>query len=385
MDFEITPVVPATPREGLQGNQLQIRNEGTNLGDANVRVIDFISDPAELTVTRGWGENRHIITVRKIPPASCPNGPLWTERVASSSKRWASVVFGGAAGFCVAGGINPVSTRPAAMYSTDYGVTWNESPTAFPDTSGYGFVAGAFAFNSTSGVYLGALNAAQMARSTDGQNWSIVSPPAVAAAASTMEAGGGVFVYVRDGTTTQAYTSPDGLAWTARTLPASKTWATIGYGSNGTWIVTASDGSTARSVDGGATWTAGGALPVASDLNSLAYGNGVWVGTLSALETRLVYSTDDGLTWQYTAALQGSTTIWQRVRFVAGIFYLVNSGGVNCYKSSVGSSGWSAANSLVNMASFSIEWACDDVSPFHYVAVGNAGSATTVTNSGVCG
>lgn len=384
MAFEITPVVPATPREGLRGNRLQIRSEGVNLGDANVRVIDFISDPAELTVTRGWGENRHIITVRKIPPASCPNGPLWTERVASSSKRWTGVVFGATAGFCVAGGLNPVSTRPCAMYSTDYGVTWQESPTSFPDTSGYGFAYGAFAFNPTTGVYLGALNAAQMARSTDGQTWSIVGTPVIASA-SKMEAGGGVFVYQRS-SSNQIYTSPDGLAWTARTLPVSKTWGGIGYGSNGTWIVAAGEGDTARSIDGGATWTAGGALPNAGGLNSLAYGNGVWVGTVNALENRLVYSTDDGLTWQYTAALQGGTTIWQRVRFVAGIFYLVDAGGDACYKSTLGSGGWTSANPLINMnPSFAVEWAGDDVSPFHYVAVGNAGSATTITNSGVCG
>jgi hypothetical protein len=263
------------------------------------------------------------------------------------------------------------------MYSTDYGVTWQESPTSFPDTSGYGFSYGAFAYGA--GVFIGSLNAVQMARSVDGINWTIVSPPAAAGAAK-LEFGGGVFAYVRSGSN-QIYTSPDGTTWTARTLPSSATWGGIGYG-NGTWIVTNGAGGTARSVDGGQTWSAGGALPAAFVANSLAFGNGVWVATLNNLEQRVVYSLDNGLSWAFTGNIHGSSTNWQRVRYVGGIFYVVSSGGTTCYKSSDGIN-WTAANSLVAMTNFSIEWVAD--SRLHYVAVGNAGSSTTVTNSGVCG
>lgn len=381
--FALVPAPSAAPRARLPGPWLQFMADGVALGDPDIAIVDIVIDASLVTVTRGVGENSHVITIKKpdlLPPDSCPNGPLWTERVASSSKRWTGVVFGATAGFCVAGGLNTVSTRPAAMYSIDYGVSWTESPTAFPDTSGYGFAFGTFAFGG--GVYLGALNAAQMARSTDGINWSIVSSPAIASAAK-MEFGGGVFAYVRS-SSDQLYTSPDGLSWTPRTLPSSATWGGIGYG-NSTWIVTNGAGGTARSLDGGATWAAGGALPTPYVAHSLAYGNGTWVATIVNLETRLAYSTDNGLTWQFTAALQGSTTSWQRVRFIAGIFYVANAGGLACYKSADGIT-WTAASSFVNMSpSFSIEWAGDDVSPFHYVAVGNAGSATTITNSGVCG
>ena len=75
MDFAITPIVPAEAPDGLLGNQLQIRNEGVDVGDPNVLVIDFIADPAELSVTRGWGENRHVITVRKLPGPPPPPPP----------------------------------------------------------------------------------------------------------------------------------------------------------------------------------------------------------------------------------------------------------------------------------------------------------------------
>ena len=316
----------------------------------------------------------------RIPHGGCPSGPLWTERVAPSSKRWFALAFG-SGGLVAAGGSDPGTTYPCAMYSTDYGYTWSTSPTSFASLAGYSFVLNCLAYGN--GVFLAAINAVSMVRSLDGINWSVVPTPAIATIAK-LEFGGGIFVAVRS-SSSSIYTSPDGVTWSTRALPASDTWGGVGYGSNGTWIVTSNTNS-ARSVDGGVTWSAGGALGSPSGgCNTLAYGNGVWIGTANLNENRVRYSLDDGLTWGMTAPLTVvGSLVFERVRFIGGIFYVASVGGLNCFKSSDGIN-WTSANPLVNMSSFSVEWGSNNASPYRYAAVGNAGSSTIVTNYGVCG
>lgn len=65
MGFELTPATGPQTVQGLPGDWLQIRNQGFVLGDSNVQVIDFVADPTQWTVTRGVGENAHVITLRK--------------------------------------------------------------------------------------------------------------------------------------------------------------------------------------------------------------------------------------------------------------------------------------------------------------------------------
>lgn len=52
----------ATPADWLQ-----FRADGVDVGDAFVAIVDFVSDPSVCAVTRGVGENSHVITLR-IPP-----------------------------------------------------------------------------------------------------------------------------------------------------------------------------------------------------------------------------------------------------------------------------------------------------------------------------
>jgi hypothetical protein len=68
---------PAISVQGLPGDWLQVRDEGVNLGNANVAVIDFRGDPAVILVTRGVGENSHVVTVRMNPSAPPPSVPGW--------------------------------------------------------------------------------------------------------------------------------------------------------------------------------------------------------------------------------------------------------------------------------------------------------------------
>jgi hypothetical protein len=63
--LDFSPVAaPAISVQGLPGDWLQVQDEGLNLGNANVAVIDFRGDPAVILATRGVGENSHVVTVR---------------------------------------------------------------------------------------------------------------------------------------------------------------------------------------------------------------------------------------------------------------------------------------------------------------------------------
>jgi hypothetical protein len=79
VSFAITPAYGAAPRASLPGTGLQIMADGVAVGDSQVAVIDFTSDPGAFIVTRGVGENSHVITVRKDLAPGCyletyPNG-----------------------------------------------------------------------------------------------------------------------------------------------------------------------------------------------------------------------------------------------------------------------------------------------------------------------
>lgn len=92
--------------------------------------------------------------------------------------------------------------------------------------------------------------------------------------------------------------------WGSATLPASASWSSVAYGydvttQTGRFIAIASGSAdTAISVDGGRTWTAGGALPSSSLWNRVAYGsNGIWVAVSNTRGTVAAYSTNQGVTW----------------------------------------------------------------------------------------
>lgn len=76
MALGITPVVegdvpPGTPFPKF----IQFRASGSNLGDQGVQVVDIVGDPTRVQVTRGVGENSHVITMRLLEPPA-PSAPV---------------------------------------------------------------------------------------------------------------------------------------------------------------------------------------------------------------------------------------------------------------------------------------------------------------------
>lgn len=312
------------------------------------------------------------LTVFATSEMSCLEGPTWTERAASSAKRWTAVAIGGT--ITVAGGLDTGLSRACAMYSTNYGVSWTDCA-AFPDTFGLGFRPHGIAYGN--GIFLGLINSIQAFKSSNGISWTSVT---WSGTPTYLFFGNGVFVAVST-SSAACQVSVDGNAWTSKAMPSADSWTCGGYG-GGVHVILAST-STAKSIDNGQTWSASGNLPTLDGALTVAYGNGVFVATVNALGTKVMYSANAGDTWQYSNTLPtgGPAAQWERVLFVGGIFYTIDQGGEHCCKSVDGIT-WTAANSTVNLATFSIDWAADAY--LHYVAVGNSGIVTSVTNSGVC-
>ncbi len=65
MAFDLTPVVPRDP---AQAGFLQFQSAGVDLGDRGVEVFDVVADPGDVQMTRGVGENSHVVTLRRITP-----------------------------------------------------------------------------------------------------------------------------------------------------------------------------------------------------------------------------------------------------------------------------------------------------------------------------
>ena len=101
-------------------------------------------------------------------------------------------------------------------------------------------------------------------------------------------------------------TSPDGVTWTLRTLPASMTVAAIANIGNIAVVVQNSSTAAARSSDGGVTWSSL-TLPASLSNPSLGVVGGLFVLTGSSTGSTY-YTSSDGLTW--TSRTWPASTQW---------------------------------------------------------------------------
>lgn len=350
-----------------------------------------------------YGTNAHFAETRMtkaarysapfaVPDARFTDTPMpldiiWESVTAPASQRWATVAFGDVAGgVFAAGGVDQATGLPCAMYSLDRGETWLSSPTTFPSTGGSGFTSRNIAFGA--GLFVAPVTATQMFTSDDGINWSVSAGPAIYTS---------VCIYFDNGTfitfatnTSALYTSPDGLAWTVRTLTASTTWNCGAGNGAGVHVVAAHDRSTAVSTDNGETWSAGGLLPFAFVANYMAFGNGVWVVTnLSSTQT-VAYSIDNGATWQLSDTFYlNSAQIYQKVRYVEhelrdgtpdNAFVVLDVSGSHTHRSFDGVTWFGMTPTSTVQPNYSKDWDTDGEGVF--VSVGNSGTPTTVIARG---
>ena len=140
--------------------------------------------------------------------------------------------------------------------------------------------------------------------------------------------------------TPAVYTSPDGTTWTRRTLPVTgarinhvrflngKFFLGMDAATNNSGVPTGAAGAVLSSPDGIA-WTASTITTPLYGPDDFAYGNGVYVATVSAVSgqnTQVITSTD-GVTWTPRTVATGA--YYAGLAFANGKFYVTVNGGTN--------------------------------------------------------
>lgn len=157
-----------------------------------------------------------------------------------------------------------------------------------------------------------------------------------------LEYGNNLFIASRLSSSSNISTSPDGVTWTLRAMPASRTWF---VGTNGTdrFIATAPGVvNTANSTDG-ITWTSSTSLPGIPDSN---YGKPVFNGNICLVPSstsNLCYtSSDNGATWSAAQTIPIDMSFFAFA--IGGLFWVFNnSDGSTAYTSPTGATGsWTA-------------------------------------------
>jgi surface protein len=164
-------------------------------------------------------------------------------------------------------------------------------------------------------------------------------------------------------------TSPDGINWTRRIIPANNIWSSIAYG-NGTYVVVGQSGTGNRVMTSpdGITWTS---RTSAADLfwQSVTFGNGLFVAVASSGTGNRVMTSPDGITW--TSRTSAADSGWQSVTFGNNLFVAVaNTGtGNNLVMTSPDGIDWT-----LRSASAAISWSSVTYGNGLFVAVSNSGT-----------
>jgi hypothetical protein len=185
------------------------------------------------------------------------------------------------------------------------------------------------------GVYVAGGNAGEIKSSTDLITWTGRTSN-TATTIITINFGNGLFLY---GTANGGLgTSTDGITWTARTSGSTNDILDIGYFNNQYVFVGYNN---IRTSPDGTTWTSRTHPFGANSINSIAFGNGVYVATSTL--GRIASSTD-AITW--TLRTSNSTQDLKSITFGNGIF-AVCGGGASILTSTDGIN-WSDGNSSVS-------------------------------------
>ncbi len=188
---------------------------------------------------------------------------------------------------------------------------------------------------------------------------------ALPAGCSSVAFGNGVFVAMPSTgeASSTAYTSPDGITWTARTLPASSYWFDVTYGGGLFVAIGQSSISIATSPDG-VTWTSRTAPGGIGNPISVSYGNGRFV--VGPISSAVGMTSTDGITW--TATTFPTTGYWYGIAYGNGVFVAGNTQG-GAFATSVNGTTWTTRTSPNGLGSL-------------YIVFGN-GKFVATNNSGV--
>jgi hypothetical protein len=250
-------------------------------------------------VSNGSGGNRDVNVSTSIPPGIDPARHFW-QLYRTPPSVGASIDPGEEFGL-VYEGPAPESASVTQLVRAANVVTATT-------TEAHGFAAGQIVRlgpGGSTGGDLALVGTSVAATSPAGVSWTTRTIPA--GDYRGVARNGSVFAAVGSSV---AATSPDGITWTARTIPAGTYFAVIWTGSQ---FVAVGTNVAATSPDG-ITWTAR-TIPAAS------YRSVAWSGSvlLAVAPTGVAASSPDGITWTARAPGIGSgtyTVIWSGARFV---------------------------------------------------------------------
>lgn len=235
--------------------------------------------------------------------------------------------MGGGSGAAI-GGRNPAGGAYVNAFTLDKGTTWSmaATPLAGP-AGGQGIVELGMVWLPSAGVFFacGGSFLNNSGTSPTGDVWATTD---IAGFYSTT----GIFMIgstacVVRGNNNQASLTSNGTAANVRALPGLSYTCGVSDGASIAYIANAAGAQPgARSVDGGLTWAAGASFAAASStLCRGAYGNGVMVYPLAGAQTRVMYSTDKGASWNQSNVFPGGAMIATSLVFAQGVFLLVGS------------------------------------------------------------
>lgn len=145
--------------------------------------------------------------------------------------------------------------------------------------------------------------------------------------------GNNIFVAIASNgtTTTQIYTSPDGITWTARTSPNAQAWQSVCYAENiGFFVAVANNGAVAAQImtsPNGITWSAATSSSAttwtsvcrSSNLSGMTSGN-LYVAVAAVATTTCVMSSITGTgTWTARTGIAATGGGWRSICWADGI------------------------------------------------------------------
>ena len=242
----------------------------------------------------------------------------WNEATAALANNWRDVAYGNGTFVAVSWDSNW-----RVMYSTD-GINWTKTlATIGVEWEAVTFGNGQFVAIARNGTN----DSNQVMYSTDGISWSNVGVTGVPVRPwESVAYGGGKFVAITgnfvNGTTDQVMYSTDGGSWTGTNSAEANGWNDVTYG-DGKWVAVSSSGTNRvmYSTDDGISWSNVGVTGVeTSSWSSTAFGNGTFVAVAGSGTNRVMYSTD-GISW--TAVAAAGNNNWTSVTYGDGKFVAV--------------------------------------------------------------
>jgi hypothetical protein len=280
------------------------------------------STPVNSDIALAWGPTNGVgsgslLVAQSADPFlySAEDGALWTSRGAQTNAKTTNPsiafgLFGATPGFLF------TWTASTGFFTTTDGITVNSTVTTVPAN-------GVAAYSASLGMWVIAGDAGVIYTSPTAAagTWTLRTTPAgwIAGCGGVKRVvfGGGLWVILPLASYGKCLTSPDGITWTERSLPATSTWTGLAYSAtDALWMAVATSGGSATAISSdGITW-AYAVSATGVGMSDLACINSTWVAPINGGSFGgITWTVDKGSTWQRIAVgnHRVATGGWKRI------------------------------------------------------------------------